>query len=208
MTRRVVWVLVLVVVVPVVVFGAAVAYARNENRQFADYCISKPDRSVLPFDGAGRIIPLNKKAPKYTGAGPHPVTFRKGHGWTVDYTSYTTLDRYALPAGWESETQPQLLVCEFLLTIGEANLDCGPYGRTAVALVLRTGRIRYEIREARTAKVVGSFELDSAPFNEKMCPGAIFYTSSSSPQGEVIPPAQKQFDAALKPYVAGEVQGR
>ncbi|MEV6285114.1 hypothetical protein [Kribbella sp. NPDC051770] len=193
-------------VVAVAGLGIAILVVRYENGQLAGYCAKDLPDSPLPFDGSDMVHPLDKKAPEYAGAAPHSV-YVPGPG--------DKLTDYKLPEGWAKDpwangpkptpaTLPQLYVCEYELSRDPTtSTPCGNYtghGST-VALTVQSARFRYEVREARTAKVLGSFELASAPFDEKLCPGIVYHSASSSPDAELIPAADAQFTAALKPYV-------
>lgn len=130
-----------------------------------------------------------------------------------------------LPAEWEPVPEPsqdpdkrqiqdgrhgaayaakvQLVVCEYPVSVGkDAGYSCGPYTNVGPLGVYHL-RYHYEVRDARSATVVGTFDLDSDAYRTPVnlfCPDRIPATTSKDDVvAEVV--SAEDLANALRPYV-------
>lgn len=119
-------------------------------------------------DGTARPRPYTPDGPAYAGAGPHRIQ---------SFADYVEGD---LPARWVSDPTgppqpPQLVLCEGFdesfkgTTVGTCTYD-GTDGPTTAKV--ESVRYIYRVFEARTAKLVSTFALQSSASAEDSCPAS------------------------------------
>lgn len=132
----------------------------------------------------GRGIP---GAPPYQGPGPHPIHVHDGPGVRGPDHWYT-----------EDVTKIQLVICGDSTT-GRVLKKCEYLGINAddVTQDMVLGRYTFEIREARTARVVGTVRIDG---EDAYCRPGLFGRQVDEKQ-QVSVPFGSQMEAALSKYV-------
>jgi hypothetical protein len=147
--------------------------------------------SVYQYSAAcvGRGFP---GAPPYQGPGPHPIHVHDGPGVRGPDNWYT-----------EDVTKIQLVVCGDSTT-GRVLKKCEYLGVNSddVTQDMVLGRYTFEIREARTARVIGQVRLDG---EDDYCRKAIVGTEIDDKQ-QVSVPFGSQLEAALTKYVDAYVE--
>jgi hypothetical protein len=141
----------------------------------------------------------NRAAP-YTGPGPHsmelvaPVTDVDG------IHQYHSVDDRLLPSEWlvyddEDKWDLQLFVCEYAVAAGYVKDSCQYIPQIFVQLVPAT--YRYRVFEARTAKPVKEFTLESG----NGCPGSIQLWNGEAPARILESVEFDVLENALRPIV-------
>ena len=185
-----------------------------------------------------KIGPYNEGGPAYGGKAPHLATLIKSDYLpekVLEEDVDTATDVPVLPVSWQPEltadgsvkydpvqdgdhgpayaAQIQLVVCEYLISVGAAIPDaqCGQYisedtiGRPGIFVDVVRARYRYEVREAKTARLLGTFELNgsgSLP-REGVCPQYLNDAKRGIASGVADVVTDKALETALKPYVLG-----
>lgn len=131
-------------------------------------------------------------APPYAGPAPHPVEVVNVNG-----VSEMNEPSRTLPDGWEqTESQTQLVVCEYLVATGAVVDSCEYLGNKFVPLVAATWT--YRVFEARTSRQVGEFTLNGTD----TCPANIEYLEGGYPSNTPRFVRDEDLVNALRPFVA------
>ncbi|WP_210944430.1 hypothetical protein [Streptomyces sp. MK37H] len=133
-----------------------------------------------PRRARSRHEPWNPQAPAYTGGGTHSVTLFKG-GPDFD-ESGTESDAEAddepkLPDKWAPSSDPELIVCEFLVkeSVGGRLIACeyeelGGDGSVSTRVPVYSAGYSYRVLEAKTGRLVDPFNLSGSVSAWDSCP--------------------------------------
>ncbi|RZS45209.1 hypothetical protein EV193_1011096 [Herbihabitans rhizosphaerae] len=205
MTRRTQWLLPLGVVI-----GAAAALIVprlfEEEPERAPVNVPCP---VTPAEVAAGRQTFPDAAP-YAGPGPHPVgrwfaDRRPGDGHGAPQRDKDT----PLPANWlvadEGRRTMQLVLCEYLDSVGGSVRGCAYQGignatGSSGSLAVVPARYTFELVEARTGRVLTTFQLDG---RTESCPPLTRGTSGVSP----LVPGEIELVNAVRSFVERPVPG-